>query len=155
MFDLLTNKLVYNVKAAQVLAGKVAGTPATAFLGSIASGMAGGHGGQQNYYAVDSSKIPVENTRQTEREKLYQALVKNGPQQTIKVPIQSGAKCTVGKGIYAKLIPPVGDLTGEQLGPQQAGGLMLVVDLMHELMLDDSQMSGTTTMRGVKGGFSP
>lgn len=152
--DMLSHKNVFDIGAKLIDVGQTVGIPGVKLIGNILNSVAGGHGGEHNYYMTDSTKIPNENTRNTEREKLYQATVKNGPQWLIKVPIQSGLKVTVGKGIYAKLMPPVGDATSPVFSAEQTGDQMLVVDICHEVHNDDKMMAGTTTMRCVKGGFS-
>jgi hypothetical protein len=78
---------------------------------------------------------------------MFQAQVKDSVNYYIKVPIQSGINATVGKGINAKLLPPVGDLPK---GYNSTGGLMLVADLCHECYFDAREVQGTTTMRAVQ-----
>lgn len=152
--DLLTNKKVHDNPVAQVVSGAAAGTGIGSFLGSLVSSVTGGHGGSHNYYLNDSSRIPNANSRQTEKEKAYGNQIANGPQFTIKVPIQPGLRCVVGKGIHAKLQPPVGDQTSPFSSPSQTGGDMLIIDAMHEVHLDDTQMAGTSTFRCAKGGWN-
>ena len=154
VLDLLTNKKVFDTLSGSIKGGSVSGLSVSNLIGSIVGGVTGGHGGEHNYYVTDSSKVPSENTRQTEREKLYQATVRNGPQHLIKVPIQSGLRCTVGKGITARLLPPIGDTTSPSFAEEQTGGDMLVVDIMHEVHSDDQMMAGTTTFRALKGGYN-
>lgn len=152
--DMLTHKSVFNIAAKFISdPGPLIGVPGVQLIGNILNSIAGGHGGEHNFYFNDSTKIPNESVRSTDRDKLYQATIKNGPQWMIKVPIQSGLKVTVGKGIYAKLLPPVGDATSPVYAPEQTGGKMLVVDICHEVHNNDKMMAGTTTMRCVKGGF--
>lgn len=104
------------------------------------------HGGRHNFLMVDSQKIPKENTRRTDRENLLRARVTNN--LYMKVPIQGGLMCTVGQGVYARLLPALSDSQSFYESP--AGGLMLVADIMHEFRNDDSQLSGTSTIRAVK-----
>jgi hypothetical protein len=152
--DFLSNKGVFDTKAASIASGAAAGRGIGNFLGSIVGSVTGGHGGEHNYYLNDSSRIPNENVRQTDKEKAYGAQIAGGPQFLIQVPIQTGLKCVVGQGINALLLPPIGDQTSPFTGDSQTGGMMLVVDAMHEAHADDTNMAGTTTFRTAKGGFN-
>lgn len=106
----------------------------------------GGHGGLQNFPLFDSTVIQKENVRNTGLDAQYQSSIKDGPQITIKVPLQTGVLCTVGKGVTIKLIPPTGDFyAGESF--ERNNGNKLVADLCHELELGEQGMQGTTTMR--------
>lgn len=152
VMDFLTNKHTFNTMASSFAGGSFSGAGLGSLLGSL-GGVVGGHGGEHNYYLNDSSRIPNQFVRQTDAEKSYGAQVSSGPQYTIQVPIRSGIRCVVGKGIDARLLPPIGDQTSPFMGESQVGGLMLVVDAMHEAHLDDIQMGGTSTFRVCKGGF--
>ena len=153
VLDFLTNKSIFDTMASGMMSGAGVGMGIGNFLGSIVGSVAGGHGGEHNYYISDSSRIPNANVRQTDTEKAYGAQVSGGPQYTIQVPIQSGLRLVVGKGLDARLLPPVGDQTSPFTAESQTGGLMLVVDAMHEAHLDDTQMAGTSTFRCARGGF--
>lgn len=133
VIDVFSNKVVFNTLA-----------QSAGILGAIAGGS---HGGKHNYLTIDSQKIPKENTRRTDKENLLRAKITN--QLVLKVPIQGGLNCTVGKGIYAQLLPPMGELEDTYYQPKN-GGLMLVADLMHEFNNNDKQIAGTTTMRTVR-----
>jgi hypothetical protein len=147
VLDIMGNKRTVDQMLGSVGGGAVSGTAAS--FGSIVNSVTGGHGGSHNYSAFDPTQFPKENLRQTDKSRMYGATIAGGPQLTIKVPIQTGLLCTVGKGILTKLIPPTGDL---ERGTERGDGLMLVIDLMHEVHGDGNQMSGTTTMRCAKGG---
>lgn len=153
VIDFLSNKGVFDTMASSVAAGAAVGKGISAFLSAIIGSGPGGHGGEHNYYLNDSSRIPNENVRQTDKEKAYGAQVAGGPQYTIQVPIQTGLQCVVGKGINAQLLPPVGDQTSPFIPTSQTGGLMLVVDAMHECHLDDTSMAGTSIFRCARGGI--
>lgn len=153
VIDFLTNKSLFDTMSSSMGGGAGVGTSISSLLGSI-KGVVGGHGGSHNYYLNDSSRIPNQSVRETDKEKAYGASIAGGPQYTIQVPIQSGLKCVVGKGLYAKLLPPVGDQTSPFMRESQTGGLMLIVDAMHECHLDDTTMAGTSTFRCARGGFS-
>lgn len=75
----------------------------------------------------------------------FLAKVKDANKYVIKVPIRGGLKCTVGKGINARLLAPAGDQKAEVIG-----GLMLVADLMHDCQFDKQTVQATTTFRAVK-----
>lgn len=154
VLDTLTNKKLFDQMASKVAAGAAAGTGAGKYLGSLFSSAAGGHGGSHNYYMNDSATIPNQSAHHTEKEKAYGAQVANGPQWTIKVPIQPGLRCVVGQGINCKLLPPIGDQTSSIIAAPQTGGDMLIIDAMHEIKLDDVEMAGTSTFRTAKGGYS-
>lgn len=147
VFDFQTKSKIVEKMAAKIGAGVLAGLPNLGLdFGK------GRHGGKPNYMTMDGSSSPASThpSAKAERESLYQALVMNGPLLTIKVPIQTGILCTVGKGITAKFIPPMGDQN--TASKYSAGGEMLVLDLVHELHLDDRMMNGTTSMKCAKGG---
>lgn len=114
-----------------------------------------GHGGLHNYYLTDSTIVPKESTRQTDRDRAYSASVEAGPQYLVTVPIQLGIGCTVGKGVTALLKSPSGDATniGADDEIETGGGLMLAADLSHECVLDErgGGMTGKTHFRLVKG----
>lgn len=82
-------------------------------------------------------------------ENAFVAKVADSVNYLIKVPFNSGVKATVGEGITAKLMPPVGD---QSSGAQNVGGNMLVADLQHECWFDKREVQATTTMRCVKLG---
>lgn len=127
-------------------------------LGEAASGgiqkfVRGKLGGIQNVLQMDSRRNEPSNDQgmNAVAENSFQAQVKDGVNYLIKVPIQGGINCTVGRGINAKLIPPHGD---QQRGHNRVGGLMIVADLCHECYFDNREVQATTTFRGVKTGFN-
>lgn len=151
VFDWRTKSLKINNKAKKINPGKVSG-----FLedfGNLLQGLPGGHGGKPNYMTMDGSHLPVQQdpSQKTEEEQLYRALIKNGQRINVEVPCQSGFQCTVGKGVYLNLLPPIGDV--DDIGPNLASGLYLVSDLVHILASDDRQMTGKTIMTCAKGGL--
>lgn len=115
-------------------------------LASVAASVTGGHGGLQHFPLFDATKIQKENVRNTGAAASYAAKVADGPQITIKVPIQTGILCTVGKGVTINLIPPVGDFTGVPIADVNSGN-KLVADLCHTIEMAQTGMMGTTTMR--------
>lgn len=150
IFDFRT-KLETITKAAKISPGALIGQ-----AGGLAAGIlgtsAGGHGGEQNYHVMDGSHSGTgANDPSAPESRLYAALINNGPNISIKVPIQSGIVCTVGKGIEARLLPPVGDL-GRVSGDNKASGRHLVTDLCHEVTQDDRSCSATTTLQCARGG---
>src|SRR5688500_7275653 len=72
-------------------------------MGGVMNSVTRGHGGWQNFPMFDSTKIPKENVRDVGADAAYTASVADGPQVTIKVPIQTGISCTVGKGVTISL----------------------------------------------------
>jgi hypothetical protein len=112
----------------------------------ILSSVTGGHGGMQNFPIFDATKIQKENVRDTGKDAAYQSKVVDGPQITIKVPLQTGVLCTVGKGVTISLIPPTGDFYGAP-SHERNNGNKLVADLCHEVEVGEHGTTGTTTMR--------
>lgn len=151
VFDIKRKEEVVQQLARSIAPGKVSGTVNS--LTNIMSGlMQGGHGGKPNYMLMDSAHLSKETDPQVkaESEQLYNALIKNGPVITVKVPIQSGIECTVGQGVFLDLLPPVGDVN---FGRNSAKGMYLVKDLMHECYFDDRLVNATTTMACARGGL--
>lgn len=115
-------------------------------ISSIMSAVTGGHGGLQNFPIFDSTKLQKENVRNTGAEAAYQAQIVDGPQVTIKVPLQTGILCTVGKGCTVNLIAPSGDYSAG-FSRDRTSGNKLVVDCCHTVEVSTQGMLGTTTMR--------
>jgi hypothetical protein len=151
VFDWRTKSLKINKKANKINPGKLVG--ALEDFSSLLQGLPGGHGGKPNYMTMDGSHLPVQqdHSQKTEEEQLYRALIKNGPRINVEVPCQSGFQCTVGKGVYLNLLPPIGDV--DDIGPNLVSGLYLVSDLVHVLASDDRQMTGKTIMTCARGGL--
>lgn len=145
VFDFLTKK------ATKKMTGSVASGigQLSNFVGLF--GSVGGHGGFPNYHVMDGSRTDsgTDPSVKTERERVLHAVTVDGPTISIKVPIQTGINCTVGKGIFAKLLPAIGDVKTSKYS--EIGGLMMVVDLSHEIAVDDTTTQGTTTMKCAKG----
>lgn len=152
VFDFRIKDLAVNKMAGIPGIGAVVGS-AMSVASAVLSGGIGGHGGRPNYSVMDSAHLPaqLDPSNKAEAEQLYQALIKNGPTITVKVPIQSGIQCTVGKGADLKLLPPVGDVNN--IGPNMASGMYMITDLMHYLCSDDRQMTGVTIFQAAKGGL--
>lgn len=152
VFDFRIKDLAVNKMAGAPGIGAVVGS-AMSIASTILGGGAGGHGGRPNYSVMDSAHLPaqLDPSNKSEAEQLYNALIKNGPTITVKVPIQSGIQCTVGKGADLKLLPPVGDVN--QIGPNMASGLYLITDLMHYLASDDRQCTGVSIFQCARGGL--
>ena len=149
VFDFRIKDFSIKKAAAAIGAGALGG--AGQLASAIIGGAAGGHGGRPNYSVMDSAHLPsqLDPSAKSEAEQLFMALHKNGPCVTVKVPIQSGIYCTVGKGVDLKLLPPVGDVN--DIGPNLAAGKYLVTDLMHYLASDDRQLTGVTVMQCSRG----
>lgn len=149
VFDFRLKDTVVKNLASKVGLGQLAGS--ITGLDSVFQGVFGNHGGMPNYQTMDSAhnQKQVDRSDKTERERVYAAAAKNGPKITIKVPIQGGINCTVGKGIFARLLPAAGDRNDPSLSI--SGGNMLVTDLCHELAADDKMVNGVTVMQCIKG----
>ena len=152
VFDMKAKKVIINKLASQIKPGKVIGD-ALGMLSEVVQGVVGGHGGVANYMTMDSANLPAvtDGSNNSEKERLYAALVKNGPCMTVKVPIQSGMICTVGKGIKLNLLPPTGDLG---VGRNLTSGQYLVHSLCHDLKTDDRMVNATTTMSCARAGYN-
>ena len=109
-------------------------------------------GGQPNFWFMDGAHLPVatDQSAGAEQSRLYAALVKNGPGMTIRCPIQSGLNLTVGKGVFLRLQPPIGDY--EQQGYDATSGTFLITDLMHQVFTDMRKVQATTQFQCVRGG---
>lgn len=148
IYDHKLKKTVIQKMGSQISAGAALGN-------AMLSGMKNWskkHGGIVNVLQMDSSRneLSTDAAMNAPQEKLFQAMVKDSPNYIIKVPIQTGINCTVGRGVNAKLLAPHGD---QNTGRTTVGGLMLVADLMHECYFDDRLVQATTTMRCVSGGY--
>lgn len=121
-------------------------------MGGASKFASGKWGGIQNVLQNDSRRNPLSIDPGVHQPAVnaFQARVKDGVNYLIKVPIQGGIDCTVGKGIFAKLIPPMGDQRTMASDSQSIGGLMLVADLCHECYFDARLVQGTTTFRAVQ-----
>lgn len=140
----LTNQ--FERKVRDVFSSKKTFSDMIGSAGGMLSSVTGGHGGLQNFPLFDSTIIQKENVRNTGADAAYQATIKDGPQIMIKVPLQTGILCTVGKGVTIKLVPPSGDFTaGESY--ERNNGTKLVADLCHEIAVGEQGMEGTTTFR--------
>lgn len=150
VFDSKKKSVIEEVLGKSVTPGKLSGT-SKAIASNILKGFMGKLGGKANFWALDSAHVSKETDQsvKSEKEQLYNALVKNGPVITVKVPIQSGINCTVGQGVFLDLLPHVGDLNS---GTSSVKGMYLVKDLMHELFLDNRLVQATTTMACCRGG---
>jgi hypothetical protein len=154
VFDLNLMRVVNKKFPTQISPGKVVGNALVNLIGSILQGKT--NGGEPNYHVMDSDQRSKETdtSEKTERERLYAATAKAGPRLNIKVPIQGGVNCTVGKGIYATLQPPIGDADLSNLSPNYYKGNWLVIDLTHSLKLDSSTLyNGTTMLKCIRGGI--
>lgn len=158
VFDMFTGRMFVNqLKAKKISVPNLKNITAISsvvdnLIGSIAG--AGNMGGAPNIQITDSNRHPnaVDPTTKTEQERLYSATAKAGPQYRIKVPLQRGINVTVGNGIFAELLPPIGDTNNMVRNP--AGGLMLVTDLTHEVYTDNRLVKGTTTFKCIKPGLN-
>lgn len=112
----------------------------------VVNSVTGGHGGLQHFPLFDSTILQKENLPNTGKDAAYTAKVASGPQVMIKVPLQTGILCTVGKGVTVSLIAPSGDYTNGNLRDANSGN-KLVADLCHTVETGEQGMQGTTTMR--------
>lgn len=145
-------KKVFDFRLKEVVVDKMASKipgAAKSLLAPILGG-GGSHGGVPNYSTMDSSHLPKQTdpSNKTEAERLYSAMTRNGPMITVKVPIQSGILCTVGKGCTLKLLPAMGDANIIQ---NSMSGLYLIMNLCHDCKADDRMVNATTTMECAKG----
>lgn len=142
IFDRKTHKIIQEKKAvAQSLA------PWATQLPSFGSKL----GGKINVTPIDEARNPVSTDPALNKpiENLFQASVKDAPNYHVRVPLKGGLKCTVGKGAYIKLIPPVGD---QQEQTHAVSGVGLCADVMHQVYFDKRLVQGTTTLRIVLPG---
>ncbi len=151
VFDMKSKSRKVDKMAGGVSPGGVIGSVAGILKGF--AGAVGGHGGLPNYQVMDGSNLPeaLDPSMKTEAERLMRAIFKNGPMVTVKVPIQGGINCTVGKGAFYKLLPPMGD--SKNFMDNKLSGLYLVTELSHQLHLDDKTMNGVTVMQAARGGY--
>jgi len=127
---------------------------AAAGVGDVKKFITGRMGGLPNVHETDSRRLAPGTDQQLNMvaQNAFQAKVKDGTNYLIKVPVQTGFNVTVGKGITAKLLPPIGD--SNQNTAQYLDNQMLVAEVNHECYFDDREVMGTTTMRGVQIGYN-
>jgi hypothetical protein len=156
VFDFFKGIPVKFTDAARMASGNfgsgIAG--AGSMLSSAIGSIAGGLGGSPNIQYTNSNRWDRENAPDGKAmgEQSYAAEVKNGPQLKMKVPLQTGFFATVGKRVYAELLPPVGDYFKGNVNSYSMRGDWLVKDLVHELYTDQRDVKGTTTMQLIRGG---
>ena len=112
-------------------------------LGSITGG--GSHGGRPNFFAFDSSKLAMAQQPHIKacEENAYSAQLMDGVSFAVKVPINTGINCTVGKGVNLTLIPPQSDLSYDYIG-EDMSGVYMITTLVHTLRFDASPVNGYT-----------
>lgn len=155
IYDIKTKTHVLNqILGKAITAGKVAGSVDSIINNLKGFSVTGSVGARPNFQAWDTNQTPKANipSLQTPDEALLQSVARNGPTVKLKVPIQTGLNCTVGKGITAQLLPPSGDLGGVVRNP--VGGKMMVTELVHTIWTSDHGCQGTTTMKAIKGGYN-
>lgn len=86
----------------------------------------------------------VDPSIKTLQELAFKAYIKNGTNFLVKTTIEAGMKLTCGDGVEVVLMAPLLDPYGS------IAGRLLVADLMHECYFDNREISGTSTIRGVK-----
>lgn len=140
-------------KGTEIVSKAAQAAPAIAGGLTGIAGMFGKGNFGHNVMQMDSRRNEPSNDQSLNMvaQNMFQAQVKDSVNYFIKVPIQSGINVTVGKGINAKLLPPVGDLPS---GYNLTGGLMLAADVCHECYFDAREVQGTTTMRAVQIRFN-
>lgn len=74
----------------------------------------------------------------------------NSPALVLKVPLQTGINCTIGKGIDAQLLPPTGGKITNSL-TYLLSGTWLVIKCCHEIYTDQRESQATTVMQTLKG----
>jgi hypothetical protein len=123
-------------------------------LSSAIGSIAGGLGGSPNIQYTNSNRWEDETAphNKTMGDQSYAAEVKNAPQLKMKVPLQTGFFATVGKRVYAELLPPVGDNLKANPHRYSMTGPWLVKDLVHECYTDNRDVKATTTMQLIRGG---
>jgi hypothetical protein len=115
-----------------------------------------GNEGPRSTTLIPHDKRLEKNSVQAEKSAYEQRFiqeVKNGPSCTVQVMIDSGLKCTVGKGVNAKLSEPIGDMSSMSSG-NPLGGDMMVVNLKHTIKMTGDKPRSTTTMELAKGGYN-
>lgn len=149
-FNVQTKQKLIDDFVKQIPIGKLAGN-AAGLLNQFGQ-LVGRHGGRANYRLTNTGHkdTQVDPAMKSPNEQLYQAMIRDGPSVTCKVPIQGGLYCTVGKGVELKLIPPLGDMDTFSYDPY--GGKMLVVKICHDMWNVDKLVQATTTLQCVKGG---
>lgn len=152
VFDLNLMKEVVNILPKTVSPGKVVGTALVQLLGNAFQGKT--NGGEPNFQVMDTyqRRQEADTSAKTERERLYAATAKSGPRIKVKVPIQGGVNCTVGRGVYLDLVPPTGD--DNSVRPNLYKGNWLVIDLTHEVKNYGEVYEATTTMNCIRGGVN-
>lgn len=99
---------------------------------------------------LEKNSVQAEKSAEEQR---YVQEVKNGPQCTIQVLMDSGIKCTVGKAVSADISQPIGDMTNAQSG-NPIGGDMLVINLRHHIKMYNAKPKATTILELAKGGYN-
>jgi hypothetical protein len=88
----------------------------------------------------------------TSGEATYSALCKDSPGLVLQVPMQTGLNVTVGKGIWAQLVPPIGIAAGAgNINTYLLNGPWCVTDLVQEIYTDERERQATTTLQCLKG----
>ena len=111
------------------------------------AGALGGKGGIAGSQIMNSQVWNMLPSLKTGGQRGYAASVRDAPQLVMKVPLQTGINVTVGKGIYAYLLPPTGVPGGGIIGADTLTGSWLVTDLVHEVYTDQRQASATTVFQ--------
>ncbi len=115
----------------------------------------GGGGGTLAGLQVTNSKIWPNATApftKTSGEETYSAACKDSAGLVLQVPMQTGLNVTVGKGIWAQLLPPIGIAAGAgNINTYLLNGPWCVTDLVHEIYTDERERQATTTMQCLKG----
>jgi len=150
---------VFDRALGQEVAMSAVGAAAAAFsaaagVGDLKKFVTGRMGGLPNVHETDSRRLAPGTDQQINMvaQNAFQAKVKDGTNYYIKVPVQTGFNVTVGQGITAKLLPPIGD--SDKNSANYLDNQMLVAEVNHECYFDDREVMGTTTMRGVQIGYN-
>lgn len=125
---------------------------ASSILGAAAASMGGMPNVQITNKSLQATGTAMFN--KTMGERMYSANARNGPQLTIKVPMQTGLEATVGRKIDVQLMPPTGDLETLSTVNNSMSGDWLVKDLMHEVYNDNREVNATTVIHSLRGGPS-
>jgi hypothetical protein len=150
-FDFTAKKFVQGLVNKTAMASGLPGVSAIA--GAAFSAL--GNGERTTHYVPHDPNLRRQDPRaeKNQGEKLLGYTAQGAGAFTMMVLFDLGINLTVGRGVFAKLAPPVGDLTGAFELNTRLGGRALVINLCHHWKNYDSQPQGTTTIECSQGGF--
>jgi hypothetical protein len=126
------------------------------FFSSVSSAAGGGgFGPALAGLQITNSKIFPNATApftKTSGEQSYSAACKDSPGLVLQVPMQTGLNVTVGRGLWAQLVPPIGIGAGAgNINTYLLNGPWLVTDLVQEIYTDERERQATSTFQCLKG----